>query len=229
MESDGQQYLIETTDPSGQFNKFSKNFKSQFIKQLQSAKLIDDAEVVTTSIEELFNKYYFTNVNLSITELVGVQYWNDAIYKFQDQDYLGAIQAFQKCYLLHPNEKVEQMLLGSIGLEVSKKNYETLEDVTLISSLSRFKEKDVSDVQLKNEFLRLSNYQLAEKRDIPLYKSSYTYLLETIQREELKHEIDFIYNYERARILHNRGKYKVATKFAEKAFDFLLSKMGVLK
>ncbi|WP_420582373.1 hypothetical protein [Reichenbachiella sp.] len=219
LESDGNQYLIETTDPSGRFNKFSKNFKSHFIKQLQAAKLIDEQEYRSTDVEDLFEKYYFTDVSLSLKELIGVQYWNDGIYKFQEEAYQEAANSFKKCYLLYPNEKVKDMLLATLGVLASKTNYQNLEDVALISGLSRYSESEIGDVELKNEFLRLTNYQLVEKRDIVLYEKSYELLLDQIKREKLKSEISFAYNYERARLLHNRGRYRAAIGYAEGAYE----------
>ncbi|MEP2026201.1 MAG: hypothetical protein ABJH98_17070 [Reichenbachiella sp.] len=219
LESDGNQYLIETTDPSGRFNKFSKNFKTQFVKQLQSVKLIDEQEFRDSSVDDLFDKYYFTDVNLSLKELVGVQYWNDGIYKFQEEDLSGAIDAFKKCFVLYPNEKVKEMLLASLALMTNKTNYSSIADVRLISNLSRYSEDEISDVELKNEFLRLTNYQLVEKYDIVLYEKSYDFLLNNIKREAFKNEMSFVYNYERARLLHNRGRHRTAINFAEIAFD----------
>ncbi|MEO9965156.1 MAG: hypothetical protein ABJF11_05185 [Reichenbachiella sp.] len=219
LESNGNQYLLETTDPTGKFNKFSKNFKSHFIRELEEAKLISSQEVQSSNTEALFEKYYFTDINLTLTQLVGVQYWNDAVYKFRKEDYDGAIHALQKCYLLYPNDKVKEMLLASLGIAISKTSYSIFEEVSYLASLSRFSEPEVSDVQLKNEFLRLNAYQLIDQGNQTLYTRSYNYLMAQVSRKSLRSEIDFVYNYERARLLHNRGRYRTAIKYAEQAFD----------
>ncbi|MGL1887485.1 MAG: hypothetical protein OCD76_13300 [Reichenbachiella sp.] len=212
------QFLIETTDPTNGVNKLSSNFKSRFVKELEMSKIISHKESASLSVDELFDKYYFNHSNLGMTEIVGVQYWNEGIYALSEEDYELAMDAFQKSCLLYPNEKVEELLLGTIALQISQYEYKSVEDSKLIVYLSRFDEKKITDKQLSDEFLRLNQHLLINRGDVTNYRKSYEYIVENIPRQSAKDDISFHYNFEMARTIYNKGRYQNGIAFSAQSY-----------
>ena len=213
-----EQFLIETTDPRGGFNNFSQNFKSDFVNTLGLNKIISQSELASQDVNTLFSKYYFTNTDLSLKELVGLQYLNDGVFKAEDDDFIGAIQSFRKSYMLYPNDKTTDMLFLAITTQLNTNKYKNFDQIKLYGSLSSFDNKYIKDEELYNEFLRLTQQILVDEGKALLYDSAFQYLSETVKRKTLQADIQYAYNYERGRILFNRGKYRLALKFIAEAY-----------
>ncbi|PIB36685.1 hypothetical protein BFP72_15380 [Reichenbachiella sp. 5M10] len=211
-------FVIETTDPVGGISKFSTKFKTHFVNQLKASKLISEEEARYQEVDALFDKYYFTDQNLGMKELVGVQYWNQGLYLLEDEDYHEAYTAFQKSYLLFPNEKVRDLLLGSLSYLVSQVTYSRYDESDYIIQLARFDSVKVSNQDVSNEFLRLNQKQLIDRGDVDLYTKSYTHLIEGLERASLREQITYYYNYEMARTRFNKGQSKLALEYSLAAY-----------
>lgn len=61
----------------------------------------------------------FRKVNL--TELAGLQYYNDAIVHFNSQDYGQAVHQLSKAYLLYPSDRIEG--LRDLSIDLAFKTY----------------------------------------------------------------------------------------------------------
>ncbi len=216
---EGEQVLIETTDPVGGFNKFSTGFKSNFVKLLMDSKLISDKENNENSIDYLFNKYYFTEKNVNLKQLIGLQYYNHGLYLLEDNNYRKALPEFQKSYLLYPSDKIKEVVLFTLGNLLAQEEHENLEGVRIISALSRYENTNISDADLENEFLRLTNEMLVNAGNTTLYDSAFNYLQKNINRENLLDELKYIYNYERGRVLYTKGNYAEALSFLDNSYS----------
>lgn len=214
---DSEQFLIETTDPLGGFNKFSDNFKSSFVKLLLDTKTISQSDFDNNDFKVLFDKYYFTNIDLDIKKLTGIQYLNEGLYKLQENEFHKAVKNLEKAYLLYPHEKVYQSLLYGYSSIISNGKYDDFGNVKTYAKLTRFPVSVFDDESLKNEFIRITLKTLIEEGNLIYYDSVYQYLSKNIARISLKEEADFIYNYERGRVLFTKGEYNKAIKFLDMA------------
>lgn len=215
LEPGANQYIIETTDPTGGINKLSSGFKANFLKTLAESKLIDQVEYVTTDQSELFNKYYFTQSNLNLKQLVGVQYSNEALFLAEEDDFEGSLRAIQKAQFLNPSEKNNELLLYFMTQYISRADYRDEKNLSMIGLLSRFEEKQIPDDVLVGEFGRINKEVFIDNGNISLYEKYFETTMNMLERETVLREIEFVYNYERGRILYNRASYA-------QAFDFIL-------
>ena len=215
---DTEKILVETTDPTGGFITFSERYKQAFVEQMKKAKLISPEEYQAKTPSQLFDQYYFADQEITLEELVGVQYANDAIYKLEDQQLEAAYGQLEKAYLFYPTEKIISLLIA-VNVEIlNKNNYKDINDVQYLSKLSRFEDFGISQDMMLGEFSRINDIHLINKGDAETYRKFYESLSTGIDNDTLKREIDYIYSYERGRILHNQGKYKDALPFFEEAY-----------
>lgn len=212
-----QNILVETTSPLHGYLSFNQDFKSQYVTSLIKQKVIGADEGERSSVDELFNKYYFKNEKVSISNLVGIQYMNDGIFLKDHDQLLKSYEQMEKAYIFYPSKKCE-FLLFILGTEVlSKVKLSPKEKAVLIGKLSRFKDQGITNDMIKGEFINLTQELLFKQNDKSLYNECYRLLGAKITDKELRDEIDYVYHYENGRVLYNQGNYSRAKPFFEKA------------
>ncbi len=212
------QLLIETTDPIGGFNSFSTSYKSQFVNNLNALKLIDSKEMAL-GINALFDKYYFNESGLGLRELLGLQYYNTGIWLVDQGKYHEGHQALSKAYILYPSEQISQTLFLSMVMLLSNSDYMDDRDIDLFYRLPRYKQLEVTNDEIVEEFGRLTYSLLIENNQRSKYKEVYDELTEQVKDSTLLLDINFLYNYEMGRLEFNRGRYKQALPYAKKAYE----------
>ncbi|MEM6735137.1 MAG: hypothetical protein AAF620_03605 [Bacteroidota bacterium] len=217
---DQDQIVIETTDPIEGFRNINESFKRNFITSLQQQKLID-SENTRTSLDKLFDEYYYAANEIDLIKLIGIHYYNVGFEFFQLKDYDNALTNFAKAYFIYDSEQITDMLFASLSLTLSEKNYDNPNDVKFLGMLNRFRNYEISDSDIKGEFGRMTQKLLIEKNDTVSYDSAYRIINELFSKKDsvIKNEVAYIYHYERARVLYNRAYYPTALAYAKTAYE----------
>lgn len=214
---DTEKIVVEATDPTGGSITMNDRSKTALVKQMKNAKLISEEEFQAKTPEQLFDQYYFSDKDVTLQELIGIQYTNDALYKLAEEEYEIAYQQLEKAYLFYPVDKVIS-LLASVNLRILQEaKFENINDINYLSKLARFIDDGISREMIINEFLRLNNDILITKGDEETYEKFYAHLITQLNDEDLKKEISYLYHYERARVLYNQGNYVKALPLFAKA------------
>lgn len=214
---DSHQILIETTDPVGGYASFSSAFKQTYVETLLELKLIDASDMAM-GVNALFDKHYFNDSNLGLKELVAIQYYNQGIFLAEKEKFYESYQAFSKAYVLYPSEHIANSLTASLVNELISANYEEDYHFSLLSNLPRHKTKDLGNEEILGEFNRITEKYLIDRNETEKYELIYNDLLKGFKDSTLRSDMQFYYNYERARLLYNKGRYVHALPFAEEAF-----------
>lgn len=215
---DGESILVESTDPSSGVISYSENFKKEYINQLASAKIIDQNQMSTSSIDHLFDEYFFSDENITLKQLIGLQYINEALYLFELKDMVSALKMLEKAYFFFPEEKLKALLLVTNADILATSNYEDLSLADNFVKLSRFREFDINSNTMASEFARISDIHLNNRNDTLLFDQFYNRIVTGLENEEMKNEISYLYHYERGRILYNQGFYSKSLVFFENAY-----------
>src|SRR5688572_537041 len=208
--------LIETTTPLSGFLSFNSDFKSNYINTLKKQKVIGSAEVSGSNVDELFNKYYFGNENISLTQLAGIHFQNDALFKRDHDDLSGAYEQIQKGYLYYPSTRSEYLLM-SFTAENLQVVSEPVKKASFIGKIARFKDTGITPDMIKGEFSNLTGIVLSKNNDKDLYRKCYEETVRNMNDPELKQEINYIFNYENGRVFYNQGNYVRAKPYFAKA------------
>lgn len=216
---ESEKILVESTDPNGGFITSSDRYKAAFIEQMTNAKLISSEEAKNKSVSQLFDEYYFSDPDITLKELVGIQYTNHALYALEKEDYKKACQLLEKAYFFYPADRVITLLIAVNIDIIQKSDYSSPEEVNHLAKLSRFTDYGVSSDMIIGEFSRINNIYLINKGDAATYEKHYNQLMSSLHNEELKHSISYLYSYERGRVLYNQGKYNEALSFFNQAYE----------
>lgn len=195
--------VIETTSPENGYYQFNTGFINQYVKFLYTSKLISKEEYESNSANSLFDKYYFSSGNLTLRDILGMQYNNYAVYCMEDKKYTETIEEIKKAYIVSDNQRHRYFLKYALIHQIQNNKYEKKDLVNDLAMLFRFnssEETELSNENLKNEFLRLTESQLIENSNFSFYEQSYQIISKEIKDPELKKEISFIYHYELGRL-----------------------------
>ena len=210
--------LVEPTDPQSGYLTFSDTYKSTFITNLTNSKIIGENEAKTYTVNQLFDKYYFAEENISLKELIGIQYTNDALYKLQNEEIEDAYYQLEKAYLFYPSEKTAYLLFATTAQILNTCKYDDLKYAKLLAKLERYKNIGIKNEDIIAEFVRVNELLLIEKNLTEEYETFYTEFVNSLSDNVLKNEISYIFNYENGRVLFNQGKYEKALPFLQKAY-----------
>ncbi|MEP5610851.1 MAG: hypothetical protein ABJP45_01315 [Cyclobacteriaceae bacterium] len=213
------QLLIETTDPVSGFKTFSPGFKENYVAQLAMMKLVDQSDVSDKGLYTLFDEFYFGGADLSLKQLVGIQFYNLGVSALENNDYYSAWRALSKAQLFHSTDQIDRLLFVSIANVLSGSDYANWEDVKLLPYLHRFEEFDVKKTNVVGEFARMLNFVLVNNNDTEKAEKAFDYFVTNTTSDELIKEVTFLYNYERSRLAYNRANYKESFEFITKGYE----------
>lgn len=211
--------MVESTAPIKGYLSFSDSFKERYVKYLKENKLITSGEYNSSTAKKLFDKYYFKEEDINLKELVGIQYYNDAIEKIQNQDFENAFYDLEKAYLFYPSTDISYLLYFCAVSVIEIQDFSDLKYVDFLYKIARYKKHGITTEHIVGEFGKITQNQLAYKGQYDLYDKIFARLYENLKDEEIRNEIAFIYNYEKARLYIRNGKNDLAFSFIEKALS----------
>ncbi|MEM6523634.1 MAG: hypothetical protein AAGF85_02105 [Bacteroidota bacterium] len=214
-----EQILVESTDPVSGFLAFNERYKSDFIKQMTKAKIIGSNESTSSSVESLFDQYYFRDTDIDMVKLVGIQYMNQGIYAANSYDLNLAMQNFEKAFAFYPSRNIESVLLVTRLQYLALNNFKVPNDAFVLAKLEEHKDLGITDEIILNEFHRVMQKLLIENSDVAGTESLYNTLTSLITDQTLLTELSHLYYYERARVLHNEGEYDLSLTYSSKALE----------
>ncbi len=211
--------VVESTDPAGGYIKYNSYYKQQFIDRLAKAKLISTLEINSESTEALFDKYYFFDEDITLPELVGVQYMNDALSRIENKDIEGAFHQMEKTRMFYKTDKVATLMLALCSEVLANQKYEDLKYIDYLIKIARFKYYGIDNNTIIGEFTRVIQTQLIEKGNAQNLEHFYNELDSGLVDQSLKVELGYLYNYEQGRALYNQGKYPESLNYFETAYS----------
>jgi tetratricopeptide (TPR) repeat protein len=212
------QVMVETTDPREGFMSFEASLKIRFTDYLRASKLVSEEEYNSSTLEDLFNRYYFSSRDISLRELAGLQYYNDALYLMEEKKLKEAFYQLEKAYLLYPCDRIQFMLFAVNTSLVESLDYSTLEDARFLVKLSGQAKFGVDADALVSEFARITRLHLLNSSSTAHYDSLYSFLKQRISSPVARSSMGFLYSYERGRLLYNQTSYREAAVFLEEAY-----------
>lgn len=209
--------VLETTSPLGGYYTLSDDFKQNYIRKLKEQKLISASEYASQDSKVLFDKYYFgQDTEVSLQQLAGLQYLNDALYKADDKKPEESFRQLEKAYLLYPSDRIANLLFytGAQAFEAHKEKDST--HAVMLGKLSRYTSVGVDPEMIVGEFARVTQDLLFTAGKKKQYEQYYRILDRSITHEKIKSDLAYHYQRESGRLLYTQGKYKDALPYFEK-------------
>jgi tetratricopeptide (TPR) repeat protein len=213
------QIKVETTDPINGFQYFDNKLKLQFVSYLINSKTISKEDAQDIPLDSIFNKYYFPESSIGMKELAGLQYLNDAFFKYGNGDFESAFKQIQKAYFLYSDKRVSTLMLFLLSECINKQDYKEVEDISFLAFASRFVGEDLDLKIFLSEFISITQEVLIEKSQPKLYDQMFDYMTVKIDPGEVLNTIITEYHFQKGRILMTTFRVKEALSHFEKALE----------
>ncbi|WP_436516211.1 hypothetical protein [Ekhidna sp. To15] len=212
------QLLIETTDPVSGFKSFSPGFKENFVAQLAMMKLVDQSDVNSKGLYPIFDEFYFGGADLTLEQLIGIQYYNKGLDLLDKKEYHKAWKELSKAQLFHSTDQLDGALFVSMINVLSGSDYTDWNDIKLLPFLTRFESFDVKNTNILGEFSRMISHVLSDRNESELAEKAYQYFIANSNNEKINTDVTFTYHYEVGRKSYNRANYAEAFDSIIKAY-----------
>jgi tetratricopeptide (TPR) repeat protein len=210
--------MIETKNPLVGFYTMDQTFKQNYVKMLKDQKQISAKEFAAADVNALFDKYYFAHQqDITLINLVGIQYQNDAIFMMEENRNEDAFAQLEKAYLFNPSDRCGYLLTVAATAAFETRKTKDSVHANYLSKLSRYKNYGITSDMIQGEFSRIIQellYTEGKKKELDLY---YKQLDHGITDFETKKEITFLYNYECGRSLYTQARFKESLPYFNEA------------
>lgn len=213
--------VLESTDPQSGYIAFNARFKNEYVSQLRKMKLISEREYQTKGVEKLFDEMYFSNQDISLKELIALQYYNDGLYLMDEEKYDSSLQQFDKAYTLYPSDRGGFLIYNTLLLAKEKKTYADSAYINYLLKLANIEGIDNHREHLKSEFALFTQDQLSNKGQVEYYDKMFHKLAANLSDTVLTKDISYTYYFEKGRTAYSGGQFTEALKWSEKAYKLM--------
>ncbi len=196
---------IESTGPYAGLFIYSQSLKKAYVENFKDYKFIDHEEYSGSSVDELFDKYYFIGNKISLKELIGIQYFNIATYNILDNKIQEGYNSLEKAYLFYPSQGTRILLFNYLNNMIPRLNYDNFQNLEYLIKITRFSYQQIIKEVIRTEFLKITENYLLNASNADYYDSIYFYLSEKIKVGTYLEEVEFIYNFDKGMFLISNG------------------------
>lgn len=210
--------LFETTNPRGLYIPDDRT-KRDYVSGLVAMKLTTQDYVNSIGVSQAFNEFYYNNQNITLQQLAGLQYFNQAVAAQQNKDIDGAIKSIRKAELLYPCTKNQYFKRGLIGEALANSEFESLKDIGYLAEHAN----GASEVQDKKRVLgtfgEMLETKLLKNGEQEFITQAYTILETNITDEKLRSDIRYSYELAMTYWLHMKSADRIEVlQHAEEAY-----------
>lgn len=213
----GDQIAVETTDPADGTLVFTPKMKKEFADELRASKMISEAEYLEGP-EAVFQKNYLINDQINFRQLAGIQYYNNAIYQLEKDNFIDALNFGLKSFVLYPSPNSRYAVVTSAASILENGNVKDSNRVRAFAVLSLFKGGEVTDDYLLGHLTDVVNKVMMTSQDTVQFSQACNAMLANSADSVFTQSVSLFYNYEMGRLFALKKDFKTATRFMAKAY-----------
>ncbi|RPD45250.1 hypothetical protein DNI29_17820 [Hymenobacter sediminis] len=212
--------MVETTAPTFGYFLPDAKFKKAYVDYLVEGKLVSQQEVQQQGLEEIFKQKFQADKTISLPQLISLQYYNQGVLALQAGEDEKAHSALQKAEKLYPATETKYLLTQSLAARLQGSNYNTLEDVQLLTEFyarqpaTKYRDECVSN------FKGMTQKFLLERGDTALYRRVYSTFMGSVADSATRHSLSYVYYMQRGRMLALQQHGQQAISLLLQAFRF---------
>ena len=210
--------LIETTAPSNGYEVRTDREVRNSIKTLIAMGEVTEEWVTERGERKAYNEFFYdAGKSITLRELTGIQYYNEALIHIDQEDYKEALTESIKSDLIYPNvnsKVLRYQLLEEYLRGVSYTDIEDFEFLCLYANLENSIEDNVNyqySVFLRDNLITTNN--------IAFVDTVHQYMLSHLIEEKMIEVIVNSHNLGKAEYHSRNANFKMAKDFAFKILD----------
>nr|WP_299174996.1 hypothetical protein [uncultured Allomuricauda sp.] len=203
---------VETTLP-GKAGSFapSESLVRKAVDDLVELKLIAKEQVNTVGYNKAYNDYFYGNENITKKDLIGIQYYNKAVFLLNDNNYSEAYENMSKSQLIYQNKKARLFNEAILAMLIEQASFKKVEDFSLLTEYAK-DGNELDYIKYKIENL-ISDTSWADS-DLTIMEKS----LSAMDSVDIKNSLLEAFYSSLARKSHKMQNTKRAMEYAHKVY-----------
>jgi hypothetical protein len=210
--------VIKNVSELAGFFTLSDDFKKEYIKRLNEQKLIDPQEYASSSVQDLFDKYYFgQGGDLSLVNLAALPYLNEALILASEKRSEEAYANMQKAHVLYPSGRTGYLLAYIAATSFDEHSAKDSLQAVKLGRLSRYISFGIKDELISGNFQNVIRVLLFDQAAKDKLETYHRVLSRHIVDEKTRDEVDYLYHFHVGRYYYSQSKFYDALPALEKA------------
>ncbi|MCO4291740.1 hypothetical protein NF867_02555 [Solitalea sp. MAHUQ-68] len=216
----GNNMVFETTTPGATVLTFDQKAKERFVEYLEKNKLIKENEVEALGVDSLFNKFFFSEIPINLTHLIGLQYYNQGLDYLNKSDFVNAYKEFSKSSMLYSNEERLKYLKSAclVSLLTYVKSGREEESAYYLAKYANIRYSDFNQLLLKDIYSNISDKLLIknqeEERYTKIFNQTFALVIDSLAQVDIKR----ITYYHFSKYYYLKNQFKESLKYLDKLY-----------
>lgn len=189
---------------------------SKAISTLLELNVISEEDIRSKGELQIYHAFYNTNSVVDLTQLAGIQYFNEAIIAANTDDYEEAFNIACKTEKLYDVEKIKLFKAEIVSTLIADAKFDCLKDITYLAAYANLENADYKKVYY--HYLSFLHEQLVTKGNRELADSSHTYLVQTLADSSLSKSLGALYYFGMSEYFSNAYNLRKRLEYAELAY-----------
>lgn len=210
---------VESTDQGMRYYIPDEKTKQNYAQFLVDSKIATAEELAASGVEGLFNKYYYSHKDISLQQLLGLQYYNAGISLSNNKNFNASLHQFEKAYMLYPSEKMKYMIQMSLLSVIFENRNEDVNNLDNYMKLVSYFPDSKYGENFMYEFNKITRKYLIEQNKPDYYDQIYQRVKMGISDQVLMNKVSLMYYTNKARTLGMQGQYDQGLSVIDKAYE----------
>ncbi|MDH4472195.1 MAG: hypothetical protein QE487_06280 [Fluviicola sp.] len=206
---------IEMTAVKNAYYLPSRKDITKSIGTLLELNVITEEDIRNKGELQIYHAFYNTNSVVDLTQLAGIQYFNEAIVAANIEDYEEAFNIACKTEKLYDVEKIQVFKAEILSTLFADAKFDSMKDITYLASYANLEKVDHKKVYY--QYLSFLHEQLVTKGNRELADSSHTYFVQTLTDSSLSKSLSALYYFGMSEYFSNAYNLKKRLEYAELA------------
>jgi len=219
---------LESTDPSMIYLAPDENFKKKYVDFLLKTKIITNAEFDSDGFEKIFSSHYYTNGNINIRELIGLQYYNSGVMLINKGRLKDAIIQLEKGYILYPSDRIRYLMIAAMQDYCRENDMTQSDDWKYLVNMVDYSRNSESDELYRYRFGKLTATFAINQNNLKKYQEYFEFVSKNLKDTLILKETALIFHSQMARRLAIEGYYNTAWAHVSESYRINPNNMDII-
>lgn len=209
--------ILESTAPGNGYYAPGSNDIQKAVNSLVKLKYVTQKEVDAKGVRQVYNDFFYGEEDINLKQLAGLQYYNEALGYYSEEDYEMALNSAYKAEILYPSDKIEFLKYVLLSSILSKTEFKKQEDIVFLTDYANLANTDNGEII--NAYNVIMNNRLFLEGNIQFSDSAYSYLSNNVKDSLLIRTLSEIHFSSYSQYYIRKSDLGKALEFSSKAFE----------
>ncbi|MBO9702725.1 MAG: hypothetical protein J7604_21110, partial [Sporocytophaga sp.] len=211
--------LVESTLPGIGYVLPTTEEKKNYVNQLVTLKFLSRDYVNQVGIDKAYNEFFYKeDESISIQNLAGIQYYNEAVETIDNKEYEKAYLNTYKADILYPSKKNKFLKISLLGEILNNVNFTQTIHFYYLAEYTNHAKTEGANRDSKGIFGSNMYKYLVERQDTTFLRKSFEVFSQSITDTIFKSEVTQFYYAELGKYFYNHGYTDEAIGCAKKVY-----------